>query len=150
MEGPLIAEKARNFVAIARAYAGAVAPGSQLYETQTGTLGYQVMLECADGSTSFVIWLTEKNRDRARRYFEVLGVDAEKLKDPGYIEYQLGPDIEGREVSFGTKEEEYNGRHSVKVVWIGRKSEPDLSRSAARFFSGSAAADSVTGEQTPF
>jgi len=27
-------------------YNGIVAPGSQLYETQTGTLGYQVMLEC--------------------------------------------------------------------------------------------------------
>ena len=26
-------------------YNGTVAPGSQLYETQNGTLGYQVMLE---------------------------------------------------------------------------------------------------------
>ncbi len=52
-----------------------MAPGSQLYETQTGTLGYEVMLECPDGSTSFVIWLTQKNRDCARRYFEVLGID---------------------------------------------------------------------------
>ena len=54
-------------------YNGVVAPGSQLYETQTGTLGYQVMLECPDGPTSFVIWLTQKNRERARRYFEALG-----------------------------------------------------------------------------
>jgi hypothetical protein len=117
-------------------YNGTVAPGSQLYETQTGTLGYQVMLECPEGSTSFVIWLTDKNRERAKKYFEILGVDAEALKDPGYIEYQLGLDIEGREVSFGTKDEEYNGRHSVKVVWIGKKSMPDLSRSAAQFFGG--------------
>ncbi len=62
-------------------YYGVVAPGSQLYETQTGTLGYQVMLECPDGPTSFVIWLTQKNRERARRYCEVLGVDPELLKD---------------------------------------------------------------------
>ena len=41
------------------------------------------MLECADGSTSFVIWLTQKNRERAKKYFEVLGVDPELLKDPG-------------------------------------------------------------------
>ena len=27
-------------------YNGVVGPGSQLYETQAGTLGYQVMLEC--------------------------------------------------------------------------------------------------------
>jgi hypothetical protein len=97
-------------------YSGTVAPGSQLYETQTGTLGYQVMLECEDGPTSFVIWLTEKNRDRAKRYFEVLGIDPDQLKDPGFLEYQLASEIEGREVSFGMKDEEFNGRHSVKVV----------------------------------
>jgi hypothetical protein len=117
-------------------YSGTVAPGSALYETQTGTLGYQVMLECAEGSTSFVIWLTDKNKERARKYFEVLGVDPEKLRDSSYIEYQLALDIEGKEVSFGTKDEEYNGKHSVKVVWIGRKSDPNLSRSAARYFGG--------------
>lgn len=119
-------------------YNGIVASGSQLYETQTGTLGYQVMLECPEGATSFVIWLTDKNRDRAKKYFEILGVDELTLRDPGYIEYQLGLDIEGREVSFGTKDEEYNGKHSVKVVWIGKKSDPNLSRSAARFFGGNA------------
>ena len=131
-------------------YNGVVAPGSQLYETQTGTLGYQVMLECDDGPTSFVIWLTQKNRDRARRYFEVLGVDPDLLKDSGYIEYQLGLDIEGREVSFGTKDEEYNGKHSVKVVWIGKRSDPNLSRSAARFFGAAATDGGITGEETPF
>ena len=110
------------------------------------------VVDCLRDTAGITIGVPVSNpfRDRARRYFEVLGVDPEKLKDPGYIEYQLGLDIDGREVSFGTKDEEYNGRHSVKVVWIGRKSEPDLSRSAARFFSSSAAADSVTGEQTPF
>ena len=131
-------------------YNGIVAPGSQLYETQTGTLGYQVMLECPDGPTSFVIWLTQKNRERAKKYFEVLGVDQERLKDPGYIEYQLGLDIEGREVSFGTKEEEFNGRQSVKVVWIGRKSDPNLSRSAARFFGGTTGDGEIAGEELAF
>src|SRR5512138_2983253 len=131
-------------------YNGIVRPGSALYETQTGTLGYQVMLECTDGSTSFVIWLTQKNRDRARKFFEILGVDPERLRDSGYVEYQLGLDIEGREVSFGTKEEEYNGRHSVKVVWIGKKSDPNLSRSAARYFGASLAAGDLPGGDTPF
>jgi hypothetical protein len=28
-------------------YNGTVAPGSQLYQTQTVTLGYQVILECS-------------------------------------------------------------------------------------------------------
>jgi hypothetical protein len=131
-------------------YNGTVAPGSALYETQTGTLGYQVMLECPEGSTSFVIWLTDKNRERARKYFEILGVDFAMLKDPGYIEYQLGLDIEGREVSFGTKDEEYNGKHSVKVVWIGKKSDPNLSRSAARFFGGAISGENTGSSDIPF
>ncbi|MBM3789491.1 MAG: hypothetical protein FJW35_03965 [Acidobacteria bacterium] len=108
------------------------------------------MLECPDGSTSFVIRLTQKNCERARRYFEVLGVDPEQLKNPGYIEYQLGLDIEGRQVSFGTKEEEYNGRHSMKVVWIGKRSDPNLSRSAAPFFCGAGGDAEAAGEETPF
>ncbi len=131
-------------------YNGTVATGSQLYETQNGTLGYQVMLECADGAASFVIWLTQKNRERAHRYFEVLGIDPELLKDSSYIEYQLGLDIEGRELSFGTKEEEYNGRRSVKVVWIGRRSDPNLPRSAARFFGATATDGGIPGEEAPF
>jgi hypothetical protein len=130
-------------------YNAMVAPGSALYETQTGTLGYQVMLECPEGSTSFVIWLTDKNRERARKYFKVLGVDPEKLRDSSYIEYQLGLDIEGREVSFGTRDEEYNGKSSVRVVWIGRKPDPNLSRSAARYF-GAATDDGISGLDTPF
>ncbi len=130
-------------------YNGIVGPGSQLYESQTGSLGYQIMLECEDGPTSFVIWLTQKNRERARRYFGVLGVDPEFLKDPRYLEYQLGLDIEGREVSFGTKEEEYNGRHSVRVAWIGRRPDPNLSRSAARFFGG-VVGNGETADDVPF
>jgi hypothetical protein len=118
-------------------YNAVVAPGSQLYESQNGSLGYQVMLECPEGSTTFTIWLTDKNRDRARKFFEILGVDPGTLRDSSYIEYQLGLDIEGRELCFGTKDEEYNGKHSVKVVWIGRKTDPNLSRSAAKFFGGS-------------
>ena len=140
-------------------YAGTVASGSQLFETQTGTLGYQVMLECADGATSFVIWLTDKNRERADKYFRILGVDPQRLKDPGYIEHQLGLDIDGKEISFGTKEETYNGRISVKVSWIGKKSDPNLSRGAARFFGGNPGdkedgnppgASGITDDDIPF
>ncbi len=119
-------------------YIGVVASGSHLYESQQGNLGYQVMLKCEEGATDFTIWLTDKNRDRAKKYLQILGVDEAKLRDPGYIEYQLGLDIEGREVSFGTVDEEYNGRHSVKVLWIGKKPDPNLPRSAAKYFGGNA------------
>ncbi len=79
-------------------------------------------------------------------YFEVLGVDPELLKDPGYIENQMDLDIEGHEVSFGTKDEEYNCKHSVKVVWIGKKSDPNLSRSAARLFGATVTDSEITGD----
>jgi hypothetical protein len=80
----------------------------------------------------------------------VLGIDPELLKDSGYIKYQLGLDIEGRELSFGTKEDKYNGKHSVKVVWIGKRSDPNLSRSAARFFGGTITYGDIPGNVTPF
>lgn len=44
-------------------YQGRVREGSALIESQGGTLGYQVMLECEDGRTFFTIWITEKNLD---------------------------------------------------------------------------------------
>jgi hypothetical protein len=117
-------------------YNGVVAPGSALYETQTGTLGYQVQIECNEGETSFTIWLTDKNRERAKKYFAVLGVDERNLQSQSYIENQLALDIEGKEISFGTKDEEYNGKHSVKVVYIGKKTDPNVARGAAKFFGG--------------
>ena len=52
-------------------------------------------------------------------------------------------------VLFGTRDEEYNGKSSVREVWIGRKSHPNPSRSAARYF-GAATDDGIPGLDTPF
>lgn len=118
-------------------YKGTVGPGSNIFSTQTGTVGYQVMLNCEDGKTTFTIWLTEKNKERAEKYLcDVLGVSKSNLGDPVYIENALATDIEGREVSFGTKEEDYNGKKSVKVAWIGKPTSEKLSNDVARFFGG--------------
>lgn len=117
-------------------YRGKVAANSQLFESQTGTMGFQVAIECEEGLTEFVIWLTEKNRKRAEKYFGILGVPASKLQDPNYLEFGLAQEIEGREVTFGTKEETYNGNTKIKVAWIGRPSSANgpLTTSAANFF----------------
>jgi len=117
-------------------YNGRVRAGSYPFESQSGTPGYQVNLECEDGATQFVIWLTEKNRERARKNFETLGVNVARFEDPNYIEYQLAGEIVGREVSFGTKEETYRGETKVKVAWIGRKSEGTPVVTMAKFFGG--------------
>ena len=115
-------------------YSGTVRPGSTLIGTETGTIGYQVMLTCEDGDTFFIIWLTEKNRQRAIKAFEVLEVSAAKLSQPLFLEADLGRIIEGKEISFGTREDTYKGKTSVKVAWIGKKSEGSLSKDAATFF----------------
>jgi hypothetical protein len=124
-------------------YNGTVGPNSSLITTQRGSLGYQVNLVCDDGETSFVIWLTEKNRKRAAGYFDVLGIPADKLKSKSYFEFQMALDIWGREVSFGTQVEEYNGKQQTKVSWIGKKSTESPAAEAAAFFAGDGGSSSA-------
>ncbi len=141
-----------------RKYAGVVTPGSSLIESQSGSLGYQVQLECEDGETSYTIWLTPKTRENARECFEkALGVDPKKLEDGNYIEMQLALDIDGREVSFTTKEEEYKGKFKVKVSGLYRRSASNgvgLAKAAGSFFKGTGltpgADKGITDDDIPF
>jgi hypothetical protein len=104
-------------------YHGTVATGSELIQSNSGTLGYQVQLECEDGAAEYVIWLTPKNKERAQKTFEdALGVTVEKLYDGNYIELQMAADIAGREVTFVTTEEEYKGKFRVKVSFLFKRS----------------------------
>lgn len=136
-------------------YNGTVDVGSELVESQNGTLGYRVNLECEDGRTFFTIWITEKNREHAEKNFAALGVSMEKLRTPGYIDQQLGQDIVDRAVTFGTKEEEYNGKTRVKVAWIGRQSaavDGGKAATVTAFFGGAPVALStpITDDDIPF
>jgi hypothetical protein len=121
-------------------YHGKVALGSELIESQSGSLGYQVMLECEDGATSYIVWLTAKNRERAAKTFtEALGVPEERLTDQSYIENRLSSDIAGREVTFVTEEEEYKGKSRIKVAWLFKRSSSsggNPAKAAAAFFGG--------------
>lgn len=120
-------------------YHGKVASGSEIMESQSGSLGYQVMLECEDGQASYIIWLTPKNRDNAAKVFtEALGVPVEKLQNSTYIENQLGIDITGREVTFVTEEETYKGKTRIKVAWLFKRSAisgGNPAKAVAGFFS---------------
>lgn len=129
-------------------YQGRVREGSALIESQNGSLGFQLMLDCEDGHTFFTIWITPKNKELATKYFAALGVSIEKLQNSGYIDYQLGQDIVGREITFGTKEETYKGKTTVKVSWIGKPSlaaDGNKAAAVARFF-GAPPAGPVTEE----
>lgn len=133
-------------------YNGKISAGSGLVESKTGTVSFNVQLECEDGDAVFPIWLTERNREKSMRYFEVIGADNNKLSEHEYLENELPAAIVGREVCFGTKEEEYNGRTTVKVAWIGKKPDPNLARAAARFFGAtddSADADRPVTDDSP-
>ncbi len=134
-------------------YHGQVTSGTMM-ETKKGTLGYQVFLTCPDGDTSYTIWLTAKNRDRARATFvEALGVDGNKLTDPNYIEMGLANDIAGREVTFTTEEEEYNDKVRVKVAFLFKRSATASVKPAkaiADFFGGKAVGTPITDDDIPF
>lgn len=100
-------------------YHGNVTSGSEIIQSQSGSLGYQVQLECNDGATSYVIWMTPKNRERAEKVFkDALGITSEQLMDENYIELQMAADISGREVTFVTVEEEYKGKTTTKVAFL--------------------------------
>lgn len=135
-------------------YPGVVRPGSELFESQSGTLGFRVQLECEDGDTYYDIWLTGKNKERARKVFvEALGVDPEQLPNANYLDMQLGLDIAGREVTFVTEEEEYNGKKRVKVAWLFKRSVSNRSpaKAAASFFqAANAHGQHITDEDIPF
>lgn len=121
-------------------YHGTVASGSRIIESRNGTMGYNVQLNCDDGPADYTIWLTTKNKDRARAAFvDVLGVDESKLTDHNYFEYMLAEEITGRPITFTATEEEYNGKKRVKVAFIfkpGSWSLADKSpgKAAAEFF----------------
>lgn len=131
-------------------YNGVVVAGSSLGESMTGTPFFQVMLECEDGETYFQIWLTDKNREKAIKYFELLGADTSRLGDQRYLEYEIPNVITGKEVAFGTREEEYNGKTSTKVSYIGKRSDPNLAKTAAQLFGGKPTDAGIDDRDIPF
>lgn len=119
--------------------------GAGLHEANSGTLGYQLLLECEDGATDYVIWLTPKSKENAVKAFKALGIEEDALKTEAGID-----SIEARlldlDVDFGTKTEEYKGQTRVKVSWVGKHREKaesggDVRKRAAAFFAGTKASD---------
>jgi len=119
-----------------RKYDGKIASGAYFSYSMNGNLGFQIPIACEDGQAWFTLWLTEKNRVKATSTLIMLGADQDKLANQSYLDNFLPGAIVGKEISFGTKEDEYNGKTSVKVVWIGKKTDPDVAKGAASFFGG--------------
>jgi hypothetical protein len=123
-------------IAAERKYDGRIREGSYFAYSMNGNLALHILLDCEDGSTSFTLWLTEKNKAKAIKTLETLGADPAKLSNQNYLDYELANVLAGKEVSFGTKEDDYNGKTSIKVAWIGKKTDPNVGRGAASFFGG--------------
>lgn len=138
----------------AKRYVGTVASGSGLYESNSGTLGFQVLLSCEDGATEYTIWLTEKNKKRAAEAFTILGIDPARLAKPEDFT-RIGEEIEGHEVSFETEEETYNGKTRMKVKWLSAKKDSGVGsieqRAASLFgYSGPMTAPADDTDDVPF
>ena len=137
-------------------YTGTIVDGG-IYEANSGTLGYQLLLSCEDGSTDFVIWLTPKSKEKAEKTFIALGIDPKALRSETGIE-GIASQLAGMEVVFGTREEEYQGKRRVKVSWVGKPKEgaasagSPLARAAAFFADDSAPKQATLGddEAVPF
>lgn len=125
-------------------YSGYVGSGSQVVTFDSGSVAYQINLTCEDGNTYFMAWLTPKNKERVEKMFkDVLGVDPVKLRNPNYVEFDLAQEIEGKEVSFEARTEEYKGKTSVKVAFLSKKREGRPAAAMAEFFGGSGVTDDV-------
>jgi len=136
-----------------KVYQGRIRGGSRLMESAARkTPGFQVMLSCEDGDSDFIIWLTPKNKEKALRDFETLGVDPARLGSQSYFLYELPLEIDGNEITFGTKAEEYNGNFTTKVAWIGKVGAGDekaLAASAAALFGNGRSSVSAPASSRP-
>lgn len=114
--------------------------GGEWIESNNGTLGFQIFLECEDGNADFTIWLTDNNREVAQRLFnKALGVSLDQLKDQFFMQHQLPSFVKGKIISGGTEEQEWKGKKKVRVKWINTKSQStdgNLAGAASFFFGG--------------
>lgn len=128
-------------------YNGTVTGGSWT-RSANGNLGFQIALTCPDGDAGFTIWLTKNTKDMAKRNFQVLGLSEAQMRDKAFLNYQLPTHIHGREISFTTFNDEYQGKTRVKVKSIGFpvKSVDEAPAEAASFFGAGTNGGQETGE----
>jgi hypothetical protein len=130
-------------------YTGVVVEGSKLFQSNSKkTPGFQVQLELETGGpfkepTDYIIWLTPKNKARAERDFETLGIQPEKLRSRSFVEFELAQAVVGAAIECELKAETYNNQTKLKVNWIaplGATNETELVGAFVGVFGGDSAA----------
>lgn len=125
-------------------YVGKVDPGAAFIEAGTGTVGFLLTLRAPEGAIEYTIWCSAKNKERAAKDFGTLGCDVARMNEEEYV--RSIPDlIAGKEIPFGTKLEEYQGKTRVKVGYIGewqaKRAVESGPRAVASLFGGSENSD---------
>jgi hypothetical protein len=111
---------------------------ANLYYSNGGTLGLQLHLACEDGKITHTLWITEKTIGRVEETLLKIGVSKNELQDENALD-NIGDILGGREVSFNTVAEEYQGREIVKVQWLNKPRQANGSsaaKMAAHLFAG--------------
>ncbi len=109
-------------------YRGRIIAGSHLFTSGTGTAGYKIMIGFGENEeTEYVIWMTDKNRNRAIETFGKLGVQPNDIRDEASV------------VAL-SKGETFKDVYTVKVSWIDTDTGPIVEASPSlmvAFFHGS-------------
>jgi len=121
---------------------------AKLTESQKGTPGFEILIECEEGAMTHTIWITAKNIDRAVKDFAVFDVSEEMLDSETFLRDVLPEKIIGKLVTFGTKEETYQDKTSIKCAWInkGRDASESLEASVAGIFRAAKKAENADFE----
>lgn len=132
-----------------RRYTGTIT-GACWMESSKGTPGLSLDIETTDGGfITHVVYFSDKSVKFNRELLEKFGVTAEQIRSGSYMQYELLSYLTGKEVTFQTKAEEYNGKVSIKLAWLAPKTAPTDSRgtgySVAQMFGGSEEPADTTG-----
>lgn len=122
-----------------------------MIESGKGTPGFEIQIECDEGVMFHTIWITPKTVEYAAKDFAVLDVTEEQLANVSFLTNQLPLMVQGKQVTFGTKAEEYKGVTKIRCAWIGKPKAPaasSLQGSVAKMFGGKAEPAAATEEDS--
>lgn len=128
-------------------YSGTIT-GAAWVQARKGTPGLQVDLEAEDGQgISHVWWLTHKTKETFEGEMKEFGIKPEQLASGSFLQNELFSVLIGKDVTFATKEEEYQGTKKVKVHWINAGKAPSDPRgigfAVASLFGGEVSEDDI-------
>jgi hypothetical protein len=127
-------------------YAAEVVAADLITSSRTGTEGIELRFDTEEGSTTHVLWLTERNRENVWRALAALGIqDASRFHPVRDMEQLIGA-----RCTLTMGNEEYRGKTSVRVQWINplrAAATADARQRAMAFFGHETAAAVALGTE---